>query len=117
MCEGLLSGSEIALADDPTPFEPDNGEVSPAGRNVFTVGAHPVDARTTTFHACIRGRACTDDVVQAIGLVQRVTTSKDGSVGLVEVMDGKLDITGSDEFEVEWGVSCGGIGPKAVYNS
>lgn len=117
MCERLLSGSDIALADDPTPFEPDNGEVSPAGRSVFTVGAHPVDAQETTFDACIRGRASTDEVVQAIGLVQRVTTSKNGSVGLVEVMDGKLDITGSDELDVVWGVSCGGIGPKTVYNS
>jgi hypothetical protein len=116
--DGVLTNCDIGITDDPSPFDPEQGELSPAGRPVMLIKARKVDEIDSLPGSRVRGRAFADEVVRQVGSVRRVATvTKDGLVGLVEVLDGTLNVDGADVVEVEWTLSAAGAALKRSYPS
>jgi hypothetical protein len=116
--EGALDECDIGITDDSSPFDAEDGRVSPTRLPVVLFKARKVEDVEALSGVRVRGRILVDDILKQVESVRRVcTVSKGERVGVVEVLAGDLDLRGADVLEVEWTLSAGGTALKTNYPS
>lgn len=118
MCEAVLTDSGIGLSADSSEFNSGDGVLSPASQPQIVFDAERITEMDTDTSATILGRTSATDVIDAIGSIRRcATVGRNGAVGVVEVLDGPLNIDGADHLEVVWTVSAAGVNLRSTYTT